>query len=81
MSPLMTEVLASQAAVSKKYDELAARRIARAAKAAIASIEAMQRENELMLQSAAAIECERRHAARIDERAVRSRSYFKLVKN
>ena len=81
MSPLMTEVLASQDAIIKKYDELQARRIARTAAFAIAAIEQMQRENVQQLQSPAAVEHERRHAARVEERAARARSEFKLVKN
>ena len=81
MSPLMIEVLASQDAISKQYDELAARRITRKTNAAIAAIERMQQEHELELQSPAAIELERLHAARVDERAALARSSFKLVSN
>ena len=81
MSPLMTEVLASQDLVIKRYDELAARRIARTAKTAIAAIERLQRESDLAQQSPAAQEHERRHAARVQERADRLRDEFKLVKN
>ena len=81
MSPLMTEVLASQAAVSKKYDELAARRITRKTNAAIAAIEKMQMDEAISSSSPSMLEHERRHAARIEARAERLRSAFELVKN
>ena len=81
MSPLMIEVLASQDAISKQYDELAARRIARTAAFAVRAIEEMQRTQEALESSEAYLEHERRHAARVEERAARARSEFKLVKN
>ena len=81
MSPLMTEVLASQDAISKKYDELAARRIARKTNAAIVAIEQMQMDEAIASYSLSMIEHNLRHAARVQERADRLRDEFELVKN
>ena len=81
MSPYMTEVLASQDLLSKKYDELQARRIARTAKTAIAAIEQMQIDEAASASSHAALGHKRRHAARVEARADALRSCFKLVRN